>query len=201
MTSVATIYVTVYCDISQLVVILMHYCLEPHRCVTPTGQRNDVVITIPDDCGRDYTKCKDGACIPESQLCDGTAQCRDGSDENPLFCKGYFLIPFVHFAKLVLMLIINLDLSSTLEIVPSRVTALPWRPFKFTCVSSTAERPSVILLRDRKPIELDPRFSVKRYRDNSIEVSAPHGLASLGPDETLVYVSTRFGFYFPTLFL
>lgn len=117
------------------------------------------------------------------------------------FAKVISLSLFVHFAKLVLMLIINLDLSSTLEIVPSRVTALPWRPFKFTCVSSTAERPSVILLRDRKPIELDPRFSVKRYRDNSIEVSAPHGLASLGPDETLVYVSTRFGFYFPTLFL
>ncbi|KAH9281039.1 Low-density lipoprotein receptor [Echinococcus granulosus] len=135
------------------------------ECVTPTGQRSDVSITIFDECERNYTKCKDGACIPETQLCDGTAQCRDRSDENPLFCK---------------------DLIPKLQIIPSQITSPPWRPFKVACIASTAERPSVILLRDRKPIELDPRFSVRRHEDNSIEISAPQGLASLGPDELLV---------------
>lgn len=45
-------------------------------------------IIIPDFCGRGYTKCKDGACISISQLCDGTSHCSDRSDEDNRFCQG-----------------------------------------------------------------------------------------------------------------
>ncbi|VDM32229.1 unnamed protein product [Hydatigera taeniaeformis] len=137
------------------------------ECVTPTGQRTDITITVSEGCGRNYTRCKDGACIPASQLCEGTAQCRDGSDENPLICK---------------------ELFPKLEIIPSHVTSSPWRPFKFKCIASTAETPSVVLLRDRKSVELNPRFSIKKSKGNSIEVFAPQGLAQFRPNEVLVCV-------------
>lgn len=75
-----------------------------------------------------------------------------------------------------------------MEVTPPRIESPPWTPFKFTCTASLGERPSVILLRDRKPIELDPRFTVKRPEDNAIEVFAPQGLEILAPDEQLAYV-------------
>ncbi|KAM7543200.1 hypothetical protein Aperf_G00000009526 [Anoplocephala perfoliata] len=137
------------------------------ECVTPSGQRGEISINVSKECGNGFTKCRDGACIPISQLCDGITQCGDRSDEDPRFCRGLV----------------------ELEITPSRIVSPPWTSFKFTCIASLGERPSVILMRDRKPIELDPRFIVKRLEDNVIEVFAPQGLATLAPDEQLACVT------------
>ena len=60
----------------------------PCRCVVTSGERKDVTISIPDTCRRGYTMCRDGECIQASQMCDGVAQCRDRSDEDPRFCRG-----------------------------------------------------------------------------------------------------------------
>ncbi|VUZ54762.1 unnamed protein product, partial [Hymenolepis diminuta] len=57
------------------------------ECITSTGKQADMSIIISDLCGRGYTKCKDGACISVSQLCDGTPHCSDRSDEDNRFCQ------------------------------------------------------------------------------------------------------------------
>lgn len=54
------------------------------------GKRGDVTINISGSCGRGYTTCKDGACIPIFQLCDGILHCSDRSDEDIHFCGGDF---------------------------------------------------------------------------------------------------------------
>lgn len=79
-----------------------------------------------------------------------------------------------------------------LEVTPPRIISPPWTPFRFTCIASLGERPSVILLRNRKPIELDPRFTVRRPEDNVIEVFAPQGLATFPADDQLAYVYLKF---------
>ncbi len=75
--------------------------------------------------------------------------------------------------------------APSLEIAPGQIVSPPWTPFKFTCIASLGERPSVIIVRNRKPIELDPRFTVRRIEENAIEVTAPQGLAGIGPDDQL----------------
>lgn len=59
---------------------------EFFRCVSTSGESKNVLVTIHDTCGRSYAQCRDESCIPVSQLCDGIAQCRDHSDEDPKFC-------------------------------------------------------------------------------------------------------------------
>ncbi|KAM3183920.1 hypothetical protein ACTXT7_009401 [Hymenolepis weldensis] len=137
------------------------------ECVSLTGAIQNITINVSDECGRGYSKCKDGACIPASQLCDGISQCRDKSDEDPRFCRE----------------------PVKLEVTPPRIMVPPWTPFRFTCIASLGERPSVILLRNRKPIELDPRFTVRRPEDNVIEVFSPQGLATFPADDQLACVT------------
>ena len=59
------------------------------RCVTNLGQRKTIRIFIRSDCTFDESRCRDGACISISKVCDGQINCLDGSDELPEFCgKG-----------------------------------------------------------------------------------------------------------------
>lgn len=169
-----------------------------HRCIATSGERAIVDITILDACGRGYTKCEDGMCILASQLCDGVAQCRDKSDEDPRFCKGDLIT--VERSKVKqkyehIFPLIGLELS----IIPREIVSYPWNPFKFTCIASHGERPSILFVRNLKPIELDPRFSVRRPQENIVEVTAPQGLAFLDKNEQLVFVF--FGFISQCLLL
>ncbi|VDN96155.1 unnamed protein product [Rodentolepis nana] len=137
------------------------------ECVSLTGGVGNIAINVYNECGRGYSKCKDAECIPVSQLCDGISQCRDKSDEDPRFCGE----------------------PVRLEVTPPRIISPPWTPFRFTCTASLGERPSVILLRNRKPIELDPHFTVRRPEDNVIEVFAPQGLATFPADDQIACVT------------
>ena len=47
-----------------------------------------MAVTITSGCGEGYTQCRDGTCIRSTNLCDGTVQCLDKSDEDSIFCNG-----------------------------------------------------------------------------------------------------------------
>ena len=43
-------------------------------------------LTAETQCSEDQYHCASGECVPLSSLCDGAAQCQDGSDEEPGHC-------------------------------------------------------------------------------------------------------------------
>jgi len=47
----------------------------------------EVQSIVQDDCGRWQFSCNSGDCIAIYDVCNGIAQCRDGSDEDKEFCK------------------------------------------------------------------------------------------------------------------
>ncbi|VDN44837.1 unnamed protein product [Dibothriocephalus latus] len=72
-----------------------------------------------------------------------------------------------------------------MTIIPEQIIKPPWTPFKFTCSASTGVRVSVVFARDKKPVELDPRFIVSQKGENSVEVTAPGGLLRMDANEEI----------------
>lgn len=45
------------------------------------------IFVVDDECQGDMKQCLDGTCIPESWLCDGHADCVNGTDESGVECS------------------------------------------------------------------------------------------------------------------
>ncbi|TGZ69507.1 hypothetical protein CRM22_003711 [Opisthorchis felineus] len=57
------------------------------RCSYPTGEMNLTEILIDSPCAPMETMCRDGTCIRNEYLCNGRADCPDGSDEKAPHCE------------------------------------------------------------------------------------------------------------------
>ncbi|VDD74247.1 unnamed protein product, partial [Mesocestoides corti] len=129
------------------------------QCISTTGQKRDIVITITGSCGSGYTQCRDGRCIQLSHLCNGIPQCQDHSDESRNFCQG--------------------PTTPTLLIAPQKIDVSAWENFAFSCVSNDGSRVSVVFKADGSPVETDSRFRVTRYNTSNLLVTAPRGLRDI----------------------
>ncbi|KAL7058718.1 hypothetical protein AAHC03_013309 [Spirometra sp. Aus1] len=139
-------------------------------CVTSTGAKKEIFVTVTETCTPGNSQCRDGACVPLSALCDGRADCRDHSDEDENFCRDY--------------------LTPSIVITPGSVTTVPWRPFEFTCVAQADSLASVIFQRDGRPVDADTRFKVVRINSTAVSVVAPEGLRGMD-DVVLICVSAK----------
>ncbi|VDL57403.1 unnamed protein product [Hymenolepis diminuta] len=133
------------------------------ECVSATGQREEITITISDECGLGFSKCKDGRCIKTSQFCDGTSNCQDGSDEDPRFCE----VPS------------SRPPGPGLIVYPSRIAVPAWRPFEFTCISPDGGRISAVFKTNGSSVGADRRFQIIRYNTSAIQLRAPYGLLDI----------------------
>ncbi|BHF68736.1 hypothetical protein SprV_0301177700 [Sparganum proliferum] len=139
-------------------------------CVTSTGAKKEIFVTVTETCTPGNSQCRDGACVPLSALCDGRTDCRDNSDEDENFCRDY--------------------LTPSIVITPGSVTTVPWRPFEFTCIAQADSLASVIFQRDGRPVDVDTRFKVVRINSTAVRVVAPNGLRGMD-DVVLVCVSAK----------
>ncbi len=133
-----------------------------------------MVITVEDRCGPGQLQCRDGRCLPSNRFCDGRRDCSDGSDEESPFCLSRLSSAALH---------LNLTNSFfhqgpdyELTVTPEYIREAPWSPFTFACIAPNGQRPDIIFAADSRPIEQDPRFTVRRVNASTIEVTAPRGL-------------------------
>ncbi|VDK69212.1 unnamed protein product [Dibothriocephalus latus] len=123
-------------------------------CVTSTGSRKEITVTVNEPCSPGYSQCRDGTCIPQSAFCDQRVDCRDGSDEKAEFCR------------------------------------VPWKDFKFLCVTPAGSLASVVFRSDGRPVDTDPRYKVVRLNQTAVQVTAPYGLRGIDTDVLLCTSST-----------
>ena len=52
-----------------------------------------LLVCLAVTCAPDQFACRDGTCVSTTQLCDGTADCADGEDENRTICYSILITP------------------------------------------------------------------------------------------------------------
>uniref|UniRef100_A0A0R3U1K2 Basement membrane-specific heparan sulfate proteoglycan core protein n=1 Tax=Mesocestoides corti TaxID=53468 RepID=A0A0R3U1K2_MESCO len=125
------------------------------ECISKKGDSATVLIVVEDRCGPRRLQCRNGDCLPSSSFCDQNFDCSDGSDEGTPHCQ---------------------QLEETLTVTPGHIRNPPWVPFSFTCIAPMGQKPDVVFAADKRPVEDDPRFAVRRINISTIEVTAERGL-------------------------